>query len=514
VRALAGRVRALRAPSALVVALVCGAALALGQPPVSWPLALFVAAPPLLWLVDGTEGRAAAFRLGWAAGVGFFGAGLFWIVEPFQIDAAATGWMAPFALVGMACGLALFWGMGFALARIAWPAGPARALTLAAALTLADVVRAHVFTGFPWALQAYAWIETPVAQALAVVGPYGLGLVTLALGFAPAVAFRRGGALGPAALAAACVAALWAFGAARLSAPTPERAEPVVVRLVQPNARQEDKWRPEMRAEFHRRHLAETRALADPQPDVTIWSETAVSFVLGYDPAAQAEVAAAPPRGLLILGVQRYEEPTGRWFNSLALLDRAGAPLAVYDKHHLVPFGEYIPGAGWIALLGWDELTTLTSRGFTAGQGPHLIAAPGVPPFLPLICYEAIFPDGMDAPEGRPDWLVQVTNDAWFGDLAGPQQHFAQARARAIEQGLPLARAANTGISAMVDPYGRTLAMLPLGAQGHVDARLPAPLPETIYAKHGDWPVTALVVGIFLLTVSNFNGGLSSRRWR
>jgi apolipoprotein N-acyltransferase len=278
----------------------------------------------------------------------------------------------------------------------------------------------------------------------------------------------------------------------RLAQPVPERETPLLVRVVQPNARQELKWQPGMEQLFYERHL--TLTAAEPRPDVTIWSETAVPFVLDHAPDLLAQSAAAAAPGRLILGIRRVEErPDGdRWFNSLAVLDPDGTAAAVYDKHHLVPFGEYIPFQGAIAHLGLPALATLTRGGFTPGDGPHLIAVPGIPPFLPLICYEAIFPGGLRAPEGRPEWMVQVTHDAWFGEASGPWQHLAQARMRAIEQGLPLARAANTGISAMIDPYGRVTASLGLGQEGALDAIIPGPLPATFYARHGDfWGLTA-----------------------
>jgi apolipoprotein N-acyltransferase len=244
---------------------------------------------------------------------------------------------------------------------------------------------------------------------------------------------------------------------------------------------------------------------------VTIWSETAVPFVLGHAPELLAQSAASTGAdGRLILGIRRVEAaPEGdRWFNSLAVLDPDGTAAAVYDKHHLVPFGEYVPLSGLIARLGLPALTTLTRGGFTAGSGPHLVAAPGVPPFLPLICYEAIFPDALSAPEGRAEWLVQVTNDAWFGEASGPWQHFAQARVRAIEQGLPLARAANTGVSAMIDPYGRVVASLGLDEAGYLDAVLPGPLPPTLYARYGDLSALIAIAGLLGLTVSIFYGGI------
>ena len=233
-------------------------------------------------------------------------------------------------------------------------------------------------------------------------------------------------------------------------------------------------------------------------------------FLLERSPELLAESAAAAAPGTLILGIQRSEPAPGggeRWFNALAVLEPDGTPAAIYDKHHLVPFGEYIPFPGLVARLGIPALTTLTRGGFSAGDGPHRVAVPGVPPFLPLICYEAIFPQAMAAPEGRPEWLLQVTNDAWFGEASGPWQHFAQARIRAIEQGLPLARAANTGISAMVDPYGRVLAALDLGVMGKVDATLPSAPSADPYSHLGDLFALIAIFSLLGLTLINFYHG-------
>lgn len=506
---VARRIRGLSGWRRVLLALLAGALLAAGQPPISWPLVLFVSLPVLLWQLDGTAGPLAAFGLGWTAGVGFFAAGMFWIVDPFLVEADTFGWLAPVALVGMAGGLALFWGAGFALARLAWRPGFARVVLLASAWTLVEFARSHVLTGFPWALPAYAWVETPVIQAASLVGPHGLSFLALVAGLAPGLLDRGG--LG---LALGLVAAGWGFGAWRLEQPAPVRDPSLMVRLVQPNAAQAEKWLPGKDAEFVQRHLALTRAPALRKPDVTIWSETAVSFLLDRDPFAQVEMAdAVGPSGRLILGIRRVEvdDDRQRWFNSLAALAPDGSVLARYDKHRLVPFGEYIPLAGIAARLGIPALTTLTRSGFTPGPGPAVLSVPGLPPFLPLICYEAIFPQDLHRPD-RPDWLVQITNDAWFGKASGPYQHFAQARIRAIEQGLPLARAANTGISAMIDARGQVVASLGLGLSGTVDTLLPAALPPTLYARSGDLPALIAIVSIFVLTFTNIFGGISRRR--
>ncbi|MBP7241072.1 MAG: apolipoprotein N-acyltransferase [Amaricoccus sp.] len=496
---------------AAFLAALCGVALAATQPPVSFPWTIFLALPPLLWLCEAAARPRAAFLRGWAAGAGYFGAGLFWIVEPFLVEPERYGALAPFALLGMAGGLALFWGAAFAVARRIGRQGLAGALVLACLWTFAEWLRGHVLTGFPWALPGYAWIETPVMQVASVVGPYGLTLLTLTAGLLPGAAPGRRGLAAGATAALALAAAGWSYGAWRLALPEPERAPPLVARLVQPNIPQRLKWRPELQQEFFERHLAATRDTAEPAPDVTIWPETAAPFLLGEAPWLQAEIAAAAGGRPVILGINRAQPAADGelWFNSLAVLGEDGGALAVYDKTRLVPFGEYIPLGGLIGRLGGPEIATLTVRGFSPGPGPHLVTAAGLPPFLPLVCYEAIFPAALRAPEGRPEWVVQVTNDAWFGALAGPYQHFAQARARAIEQGLPIARAANTGVSAMIDSRGRVVAMLPLGVEGYIDAPLPAAWPETMYARWGDVPVLLALVAVFGLTASNLMSRVS-----
>lgn len=494
------RMRGLQGWRRGLIAATLGAVTALAQPPVSQPIVLFLAFPLLFWLLEGTRSPWEGFWLGWFAGAGHFAIALFWIVDPFLVDAQATGWMAPFALAGMSGGLAFFWALPFFLARARWPAGLRRALALAALWTLADVLRSHVLGGFPWGLVGYAWVETPVMQVDALGGPHLLGLLTLVAALLPAVAGARG-----LVLTGLLVAAGWSYGSWRLAQPVPVRPEPVRVRLVQPDARQEDKWRPGMEQVFFDRHLTLTAASNDDgtRPDITIWSETAVPFLLGRDDALVAASAQAAAPGRLILGIRRLEEDAAgdeRWFNSLAVLDGNGEAAAVYDKYRLVPFGEYIPLAGFVASLGLSGLDTMTLMGFTPGTGPHVLSAPGVPPFLPLICYEAVFPHGLDVPGERPDWLVQVTNDAWFGTASGPFQHLAQARARAIEQGLPLARAANTGISAMIDPYGRVMRSLALGETGSIDTILPGRLSPTPYSYLRN--SLALIASVLLIALT------------
>ncbi|WP_424930919.1 apolipoprotein N-acyltransferase [Amaricoccus macauensis] len=493
------------------MAAAAGAFMGLAQAPVSWPLVYAFALPLLFWLHGRTQRGWTGFRIGWAAGAGYFTVVLFWIVEPFLVDIRTHGWMAPFALIGMAGGLSLFWAAAFGLTTFLRPKPLMRVICLASLWTLAEYARAHVLTGFPWGLLAYGWIDTPVAQGLSLVGPHGLDFLTMLAGLALGLA-RPAAVLASVAL----VGALWGFGAWRLSQPVELRPDGFVVRVVQPNAAQDIKWQPGMAQVFYERLLAETAARAEGvAPSAVVWPETAVPFLLGERPELQTEIAGvAGPDATVVLGLRRREwqpdHPAGEaWYNSLAVLaPETGDALAVYDKHHLVPFGEYFPLAKRVAGLGLPGLTGLTGTGFDAGPGPVIMSETGLPPFLPLICYEAIFTNEATIPEVRPDWFVQITNDAWFGKISGPYQHLAQARARSIEYGLPLVRSANTGISAITDPYGRVLASIPLGRQGHADAQLALPLEETIYMRVRNWPLVLLILPIFQLTLSKVYGGM------
>lgn len=467
------------------LAIIAGLALALGQAPYSFPWLAVFALPFLLWLLRRTCCWKGGFFVGWGAGLGYFGLSLSWIVEPFLVDVERYGWMAPFALVLMAGGIALFWGLAFALAQ-RWPS----ALVLAGFWALAELVRSHIFTGFPWALMAYNWGETPVIQAVSLVGVHGLGfLIVLAGGL---LLSKRG-----AVLAVLIAAILTGYGMWRLQTPVLETG--LTVRLIQPNAVQTQKWDPAYIPVFYQRQLLLS---AEPgSPDIVIWPEAATAYLPDELPLVRSQItnAAGAP---VILGARRRDE--AGVFNSLFLLGKESEIEGVYDKFHLVPFGEYMPLQGLVRRWGLSGLAETMGQSTAFGTGPKLLSGQGVPPFLPLICYEAIFPQGVAGP--RPEWLVQITNDAWFGAYSGPFQHLAQARVRAIEQGLPLARAANTGISAMVDPLGRITASLPLGVDGFIDANLPAPLPPTVLARMGQWPVTGLIITLL------FGGILRYRR--
>ncbi|MFO1174816.1 MAG: apolipoprotein N-acyltransferase [Paracoccaceae bacterium] len=485
-RRLAGLARSGLAPAAL------GALVAAGQAPLgAWWLAL-----PALALLTACVARVDDWRgrlwQGWCAGVGHFAASLFWIVEPFMVDAAHDGWMAPFALVFMAGGMALFWMLAAAAAGLGrTEAGRAAGFALGLAAT--DLLRGYVLTGFPWALVGHVWIATPVAQAAAWVGPVGLSLLTVLL--ALGLALARPGRLAPALAAVAVLAAVWAGGAWRLAQPEPPRNPSIRVRLVQPNATQALKWQPGMWEEFIGRMM---RADAAPQPkplNLIVWPETAIPYLLGDADGLIGEAVAESGGVPLALGVQRGEG--GRYYNSLAATDADGRLVAIYDKHHLVPFGEYVPLGDLAMAFGIKAFAAQAGNGYSAGPGAAVLDLGRAGKVLPLICYEAVFPQDLRAAPERADWILQVTNDSWFGNLAGPWQHLAQARLRAIEQGLPLLRAANTGVTAGFDAKGRPLGQIGLNREGWIDLDVPAALAPTPYARWGDWPVAAaLALGL------------------
>ncbi len=471
-----------------------GAAAALGQAP--WNLwYLTVAALALIcWQIARADGPRAAAWHGFAAGLGHFALAMSWIVEPFFVEPEIYGWMAPFALLLMAAGGALFWTLPAWLAARLMPGFPRQGLGFAALIVISDWLRGWIFTGLPWALSGHIWIETPAGQLAAGLGAIGLSALTmlsasLPLAFWRGAALRWRAALPGAILSVLLIGAAWTGGMARLAQPLPADTG-LHLRLVQPNATQALKWDPSWSEVFFRR-LLDLSAARDPDrpaPDAVIWPETAVNFLLDQSGSAAQDIAAyadAP----VILGIQRSEG--ARYFNSLTGFSATGIG-PVYDKFHLVPFGEYTPWGDLMARFGVRAFAAQHGFGYSPGQGAQVMRFQGLPPVQPLICYEAVFSRHLITGAERPAWLLQVTNDAWFGQLSGPWQHLAQARLRAIESGLPLMRAANTGVSAVIDARGQLRATLGLDLAGRIDAALPAPLPATPWARWGDWPALAL----------------------
>jgi apolipoprotein N-acyltransferase len=497
-----------------LIAFLAGAGSTLALPPIDfWP-AMFVTIPILVWLIDGASagrwgGILTAAGVGWWFGFGYFLAGLYWVGYAFLVDAKTFGWLLPFAVVALPAGLAVFTALGLALARSAWTSGSLRILTLAAALTTSEWLRGHVLTGFPWNALGYT-LTGPLAfaQVASVVGLWGLTFLAVAVFASPAVLADDPRETPQAWIAPACaalaLAALAIFGTIRLATTSTTYVDGVRLRIMQPNLPQDDKFNYSAKKAVMDRYITLSDRASGPQSagarDVThlIWPESAFPFLLAREADALADIAKLlSPGTVLITGAARGTDlapnaQTIHAYNSIYVIDRDGSILSVYDKLHLVPFGEYLPFQDFLESLGLIQLTKVRG-GFLPGDRRRVISVPRAPSFLPLICYEVIFPHDIVPPGERPNWLVNLTNDGWFGISSGPYQHFQQARVRAIEEGLPIVRAANTGISAVIDPLGRVISSLPLGVEGVLDSSLPRRIEPPLYARLGDRPIAVVL---------------------
>lgn len=470
-----------------------GLVMATGQAPLGWSWLAFLALMAGLFVALGAEGWRGSAWCGGALGFGYFCGTLFWIVEPFFVDAVRHAWMAPFALVGLAGFMASYWSLAFGLAGWLGRDRMRRAMWLVVLLSAAEMVRSYAFTGFAWALISYMWVDTPQLQSVALIGPYGLTLVTVAAAAVPgalgAARMLLGLFVGGAILSLPAMYGLW-----QMSQPVPPRESPLNVRIVQVNAPQHLKWHPDHIPTYFRRHLDLSAQEGETEPDLILWPETAVPYMLDQADEVLPYISNAAGDATVVFGIQRRAGSDAH--NSLAAIDADGALIHVYDKHHLVPFGEFFPWAHFFGRFGLRGLAEAAEFGYTPGPGIEVLDLGPLGKMLPLICYEAIFPhDVWGAPE-RADWILHITNDAWFGNIAGPHQHLAQAQVRAVEQGLPVLRAANTGISAIIDARGQVLTSVPLNTIGTIDGVLPGSLPPTLYARSGDWPMVLFLLGL------------------
>jgi apolipoprotein N-acyltransferase len=509
------------------IALIAGALSALAMAPFdAWPV-LFLSFPVMVWLIDGAgagrwRGVPAAAMAGWWFGLGYFVPGLYWIGYAFLVDASTFAWLMPFAILGLPAFLALYTALGFALARLIWTRDASRLLALAATLTISEWLRGHVLTGFPWDAFGYALTEPlALAQTGSLIGLWGLTFLSVAIFASPAVLIdgtSRGRRPWIAPVTAlALLIAMAIFGSVRLTRQPTTLVANVKLRIMQPNLQQDVRFNYSAKAEVMQKYLTLSDRASGPQStgvrdaSILIWPESAFPFFLTREADAMAQIADLLPKGtVLITGAVRAPDlPPGvkitRAYNSIYVIDHDGSVLSIYDKLHLVPFGEYLPFQTWMEKLGFEQLTKVQG-GFIPGTIRRTLEIPNAPRVLPLICYEAIFP-GDAAPRGdRPGWIVNLTNDGWFGISTGPYQHLQQVRLRAIEEGLPVVRAANTGISAVIDPVGRVIAQLGLGLEGVLDAGLPSAIPPTIYARVGDIPVAIFVAAALLLAIWRRNG--------
>jgi apolipoprotein N-acyltransferase len=507
------------------IAFVSGAAGALALPPFSLFALIAVPLTIAVWLIDGAEDRAsgqpliasmrAAFGAGWWMGFGYFLAGLWWVGAAFLVEADKFAWALPLGVVALPAVLAVFPAAGFAIARALWSPGPARVFALAFGLGLTEWARGLLFTGFPWNdLGMALGSNLALAQIASLVGLHGLTFLTIAIFAAPATLWRVGEGrfnLVPAGFAVLALVVIAAFGVYRLTAPASATLPGVKLRLIQPNVAQDTSFSPENRDPILRRYfdLSERPTAPDRSGvrDVThlIWPESAFPFILSRDRQALADIGRFLGGGAtLITGAARLEVDGSKplYYNSIEIVGRGGLSAERYDKRRLVPFGEYVP---FESILEKAHITQFVDvpGGFEPGAGSRVLRIPGLPDAMPLVCYEAIFPieigDLFSGAE-RPRWLLNLTDDAWFGETPGPYQHFAQARLRAIELGAPLVRDANSGISAVLDGFGREIVAAPLGAEGVLDAELPEALAPTWQSRLGS--VGAALIGLAFLAAA------------
>ena len=504
------------------LALLAGALSSLAMAPFNaWPV-LFLTLPVMVWQIDGAaagrwRGVPAAALTGWCFGLGYFVPGLYWIGYAFLVDAPTFAWLMPFAILGLPAYLALFMALGFALARMFWTRDAARLIALAASLTMSEWLRGHALTGFPWNTLGYALSEPlALAQTASLIGLWGLTFLTVAIFASPAVLIdgtSRGRKpwVAPA-LALIVLLSMTVFGAIRLTRHPMLMLTNTRLRIMQPNLQQDAKFNYGAKADVMKKYLTLSDRASGPQStgvrdvNILIWPESAFPFFLTREADAMAQISDLLPKGTVLItgSVRAPDVPPGtritRAYNSIYLIDHDGNVLSVYDKLHLVPFGEFLPFQDLMEKIGFEQLTRVQG-GFIPGTRRRSMEVPGAPRMLPLICYEIVFPGDVVERGDRPGWIINLTNDGWFGISSGPYQHLQQARMRAIEQGLPLVRAANTGISAVVDPVGRTVASLGLGLEGVLDSGLPAAIPPTAYARAGDIPIMIILAAAWLFVI-------------
>ncbi|MFD0917409.1 apolipoprotein N-acyltransferase [Pseudahrensia aquimaris] len=519
--AIAEKIIVMEGWRANLLAVAAGAASALALAPFHlWPI-LFFTMPIFVWLLDGAVAPSAsrglrrfwpAFRTGFNFGFGYFLAGLWWIGQAFLVEADEFAFLLPVAVIGLPILLALFWGVGAAFSRLAWRDGWSRLLAFACAITLAELARGHVWTGFPWNLPGYALMPSPLMmQSVGLVGAYGMTLVTLFITASPAI-FAPGDGVRKRRVRAVLASALVllvahaGYGAWALSRATDDVVANVKLRLVQPNIDQREKWKPENAGPIFRSYLELSNTNAGPQANGAnafthiIWPESAFPFILSEQQQALGAIRnTIGPNTTLISGAMRRESGDAI-FNSALVINGEAQIVAARDKTQLVPFGEFLPAQSFLESMGFQQLTK-QQGGFAQGLTRAPVSLPGAPAFLPLICYEVVYSGPLNAGEERPGWIVNLTNDAWFGNTSGPYQHAHQTRVRGVEQGIPIVRVANSGITFVSDAWGRIDKQLPFGARAVLDSDLPVAAAATPFSRNGNFPIALFVCILFFALV-------------
>ncbi|MCF6325916.1 MAG: apolipoprotein N-acyltransferase [Devosiaceae bacterium] len=514
----------------LLIMLIAGGIAALSMPPFLFLPLLFVTFPLWVWCLDGAERSSGlglvfgpSFWIGFSFGLGYFAVALHWVGFAFLVDGGLFVFAIPFAVLGLAAILAVFWGLASSAAHFFWSNSFMRIISLSVFLALAEFLRGTLFTGFPFDVLGYALTANVTMMQLAsVIGVYGLTLLAAVLGFLPALVWPAderslSKRLMPLFMIFVLLAAQLSFGQYRLNEIEISQRDDMRLRLVQPGVLQAEKWQPASAQIILERLLAMSASRTGPDDnglsDIThlIWPEAALPFFLSDFPEALVRIADMLPDGTtLITGAPRRQLAANLQeleYNSILAIGSNGETLSSYDKTHLVPFGEYLPFESLLNGIGIKQFVT-TFKGWSAGESRNLMQTPTTPPFLPLICYEAIFSGALfsNSPDGAADkaqFILNLTNDAWFDNSIGPAQSFQHARLRAVEQGLPMVRVANTGKSAIIDPLGRISSVLEPGEIGIVDADMPNRIEPTFFSRYLNLPFFgALLLGFGFVAIT------------
>jgi apolipoprotein N-acyltransferase len=526
---LAGKIILLSGASRAFVGFLAGLLAMFAQPPFGIFSAAFVSFPILVWLIDGVaphpdEGLfrrlLPAASIGWSFGFGYFLGGLWWLGNALLVEADAFAWALPLAVIGLPAFLALFYAFAVVAARCFWSDGVGRIAALAVGFGIVEWLRSFLFTGFPWNAIGYAAMPMPLMmQSASVVNLATINMLAVFVFAAPALVGTGKGARIGLAAAAVLFSAHIGFGYYRLALPAPPPPEPqLTVRLVQPVIDQAKKIDDRERATIFEEHLALTAAPAQAdgkRPDIVVWPETSIPFILTDNPDALTRIADVLAEGqILITGAVRAEDAGAglppRYYNSIYVIDDRGQIVGAADKVHLVPFGEYLPFEQLLSSWGLNSVAASMPGGFSAARTRSLLTLPGGRTVYPLICYEAIFPDEIDGNGRLADVLLNVTNDAWFGDTPGPRQHFHQAQLRTVESGTPMIRSANSGISAVVDARGVLVVGLGYNYKGVADTILPGKMlttTDTITRNRIFWGAGGFLFLIALFSRRSFNVG-------
>lgn len=458
--------------------LTLGSLGALAHAPFHWVPFLVIAITGLLWALLHAQTKREAFFMGTSFSLGYYTAGLYWIGNAFYtVD---LWYLAPIGIFGTPLLIAVIIGTCTIVLYETCHTPLTRALGFTLLWSLWEWALGHwIFGGFSWNLIAYVW-DLSLLQATAFVGAYGLSCLTI---FCFSLVSTKSKPL--IFLALAILGSLWLFGYKRLQSYPETLFHPLNIRLIQPCIEPQGKRTPETMYENLARQIELSQIPGERFLHAIVWPESSISLIIGHQPLFQTLLQdSVPPQGLLIFSAARFDRERDILHSTLFALNTQANIVGAYDKAHLVPFGEYMPLK---TFLPFEKLTH-GSRDYSPGIGLQTLDIAPLPPFSPLICFEATFPGAVRRNDSLPQWLLNITNDAWYGQSSGPHQHLQNVRVRAIEEGLPLVRGANNGISAVIDPMGRILYRLQTDVVGFIDFQLPLALPfRTFYATYQDW---------------------------